>query len=86
MTHYIFLATLDKRTSQPCHDLDGTRHSFKDRQAGTNFAPMHANCRSTHYNDITSNLYGYRASRKGGKTVHEVPHDMTFSYWKKEFK
>jgi SPP1 gp7 family putative phage head morphogenesis protein len=79
ITHYIYLATLDNKTSTVCQRLDGSRYAFKDRIAGTNFAPMHPNCRSTHYDDIPNNLYGKRASRnKDGKTVHEVPHDVTY--------
>lgn len=73
-------------SSSVCQDLDGIRHAFKDRQAGTNFSPMYPLCRSTHYDDIPNVLYGYRASRKNGKTVHEVPHDMTFSDWVAVFK
>jgi len=78
LTHYVYLATLDNRTSSICQRLDGTRHAFKDRQAGTNFAAMHPLCRSTHYDDIPNALYGYRTSRKNGKTVQEVPHGMTY--------
>ncbi|MCT4599047.1 MAG: minor capsid protein [Vallitalea sp.] len=86
LTHYIYIATLDTKTSSVCHSLDGTRHAFKDRQAGTNFAPMHPNCRSTHYDDIPNELYGYRASRKNDDTVYQVPHDMTFSNWVTNFR
>lgn len=86
LTHYIYLATLDKRTSNVCEDLDGTRHVYKDRQAGTNFAPMHPNCRSTHYDDIPNNRYDVRSSRKSGRTVQEVPHDMKYSEWIDKFK
>ena len=38
---------LDSRTSKICNELDGKRFKVKDRQAGTNYPPMHPFCRST---------------------------------------
>ena len=43
---YVFLATLDTRTSTICQDLDNEVFEFKERQVGVNFPPMHPNCRS----------------------------------------
>lgn len=46
-THYEFLAELDNRTSDECEDLDGDIFEFANAEVGTNFPPMHPNCRST---------------------------------------
>ena len=43
---YVFLATLDTRTSSICQDLDHEVFDLKDRQVGVNCPPMHPNCRS----------------------------------------
>lgn len=44
---YIFLATLDKRTSDICQDMDLKEFFVKDAKAGKNYPPMHVFCRST---------------------------------------
>lgn len=43
---YVFLATLDTRTSTICQDLDNEVFELKERQVGVNYPPMHPNCRS----------------------------------------
>ena len=43
---YVFLATLDTRTSTICQDLDNEVFELKKRQVGENYPPMHPNCRS----------------------------------------
>lgn len=43
---YVFLATLDTRTSTICQDLDNAVFELKKRQVGVNYPPMHPNCRS----------------------------------------
>lgn len=43
---YVFLATLDTRTSAKCQDMDGEVIELKDKQPGVNFPPLHPNCRS----------------------------------------
>jgi SPP1 gp7 family putative phage head morphogenesis protein len=43
---YVFLATLDTRTSTICQSLDNKVFDLKDRQTGVNYPPMHPNCRS----------------------------------------
>lgn len=43
---YVFMATLDTRTSTICQGLDNKVIPLKDRQVGVNFPPMHPNCRS----------------------------------------
>jgi SPP1 gp7 family putative phage head morphogenesis protein len=43
---YVFLATLDTRTSTICQNLDNDVFELKERQVGVNYPPMHPNCRS----------------------------------------
>ena len=43
---YVFLATLDTRTSTKCQEMDGEVIDLKDKQVGVNFPPLHPNCRS----------------------------------------
>lgn len=43
---YVFVATLDGRTSPICQSMDGKRFKFSERAEGINFPPLHPNCRS----------------------------------------
>ena len=43
---YVFVATLDNRTSAICQELDGKVFLVKDKIEGKNAPPMHPNCRS----------------------------------------
>lgn len=44
---YVFVATLDSRTSKMCQEHDGKVYDFKDKETGVNYPPLHPNCRST---------------------------------------
>ena len=43
---YVFVATLDNRTSAICQSMDNKIFKYKDKEVGTNFPPLHPNCRS----------------------------------------
>lgn len=43
---YVFVATLDGRTSLICQSMDNKVFDYKDREVGVNFPPLHPNCRS----------------------------------------
>ena len=76
---YIFIATLDNRTSGVCGGLDGQVFKMKDRQIGTNAPPMHPFCRST-----TAPYFGnlpVRRAREGG--INEVIENISFEEWKR---
>ena len=47
LEEYVYIATLDTRTSNICQGLDHKRFKYKDAKLGINFPPMHPNCRST---------------------------------------
>lgn len=44
---YVFRAVMDERTSDICESLHGEDFPLSERNPGTNFPPMHPNCRST---------------------------------------
>lgn len=43
---YVFVATLDGRTSKICQEMDNRVFEYKDKEVGVNFPPLHPNCRS----------------------------------------
>ena len=85
---YIFLATLDMRTSEICRSLDGKRFLVSEAQPGTNYPPMHPWCRSTTMPDMSAEQLRKvpRAARdpKTGKSI-TVPGDMTYRKWYEKF-
>ena len=43
---YVFVATLDSRTSEICQSMDGKVFKYSEREEGYNYPPLHPNCRS----------------------------------------
>ncbi len=43
---YVFVATLDSRTSEICQNHDNKVYNYKDKETGVNYPPLHPNCRS----------------------------------------
>lgn len=77
---YKFTATLDRRTSAICRDMDGTVFPIAEMQVGVNYPPLHVRCRSTtipHYEDIVQQ----RAARGDDGKTYDVPGDMTYKEW-----
>ncbi len=84
---YIFIATLDQKTSEVCAELDGQSFPRSEAKAGTNLPPMHPFCRSTTIADFgedTLKNLERRAKDKDGNTV-TVPADMKYSEWREKF-
>lgn len=85
---YIFIATLDTRTSIQCQKLDKTIHLVKDAKVGVNYPPMHPNCRSVDSAYIEGKDYSKLKRRARnpitGKT-ELVPADMTYGEWKQKY-
>ena len=85
---YIFIATLDTRTSVQCQKLDKTIHLVKDAEVGVNYPPMHPNCRSVDSAYIEGKDYSKLKRRARnpitGKT-ELVPANMNYSEWKKKY-
>lgn len=74
---YEFMATLDNRTSEICASLDGKHFQVAEAKVGTNFPPMHPNCRSTTIEyDPHDEMDWYNSGLK-------MPKNMTYSEWAK---
>ncbi len=86
--YYIYLATLDLRTSEICRRLDGQRFPVAEAQAGTNLPPMHPHCRSTTMCDMSRAQLNRvnRAARDPvtGKSV-TIPGYMTYKEWYEKY-
>lgn len=83
---YIFVATLDAKTSEVCAELDGKSFDRKDAKPGTNYPPMHPWCRSTTIADFGKDtLKGLerRAKDENGNTV-KVPASQSYEEWYKQ--
>lgn len=82
---YIYLATLDNRTSNKCGNLDGNVYKLSDKQVGINFPPLHPNCRSTiipHFDDEYESL---RISRLEDGSREYVSSKMNYKEWKEKY-
>lgn len=81
---YEYLATLDGLTSKTCITLDGEVFLVSEAQAGKNYPPMHAFCRSTtvaYFDDKASNEIQRRARDPfTGKTV-VLDRNMKYTEW-----
>lgn len=84
VTHYMFIATRDSRTSEVCSSIDNQRFAVKDAKAGENYPPMHPNCRSGTVPDLEFEedyrVYKNPITRKREKTTK--PYDE----WLKEIE
>lgn len=82
---YLFLATLDLRTSEICRKLDLKSFLVSEAQTGVNLPPMHPFCRSITVPD-TGSRTGTRWARNPitGKSI-KVPADMTYDEWYKKY-
>lgn len=80
ISSYWFLATLDRKTSPRCRELDGKVFLIAEAVTGKNYPPIHPNCRST-----TAPKPGTEATRRiargaDGKS-YTVPGNMTYQQW-----
>lgn len=82
------VATLDKRTSEICQDMDGKHFAEKDREIGVTCPPFHPWCRSTDapYFDDEFTEGSMRVARdpETGK-VYEVPASMKYKEWYQKY-
>lgn len=83
---YEIVATLDRRTSEICQDMDGKHFPMKDYEPGSTVPPFHPNCRSVTvpYFDDEWSKKGKRAARNDKGETYYVPENMTYSEWKKK--
>lgn len=79
---YVFVATLDNRTSQICQQLDGKKFKLSEAKEGVNYPPMHPYCRSTvraYISDDVEKSLKRRARDENGKNT--VVDNMSYSEW-----
>ena len=81
---YEIVATLDKRTSNICQQLDGKVFDMKDYRAGETAPPFHVRCRT-----VTAPYFEdeevYRAARSDEGKTYLIPSDMKYKEWKDHF-
>lgn len=84
---FVFIATLDDRTSDVCREMDGKVFDIKDYQPGETVPPLHPWCRSAtapQYDRLTG--IGERAARDHETgTTYYVPREMKYNEWKETF-
>lgn len=86
---YIFIATLDLRTSKTCQELDRKEFFVKDAKAGVNLPAMHPYCRSTTRAKIDVGVREgiMRRSRNPITGKNElIPADMSYKEWIKKYE
>lgn len=84
---YVFVATLDSRTSEMCQDMDNVVKDYKDKEVGVNFPPLHPNCRSTtrgYIGEEEEKMLERRARNPiTGKT--EIVENISYKEWIKKY-
>ncbi|MCD4839738.1 minor capsid protein [Neobacillus sedimentimangrovi] len=87
MYQYIYLATLDSRTSPICRKLDNKVYKLEEKQVGVNYPPLHPNCRSAvaPYFNGDELKESVRIARGEGKETYYVPANMTYAEWHKQY-
>lgn len=82
---YEILATLDRRTSPICREMDGKVFDMKDYEIGVTAPPFHPFCRTTTVPWFEDEAEGFRASRGDDGEYYLVPENMTYHEWEKAF-
>lgn len=81
---YIFVATLDLRTSVICRNMDKMRIKIEDALVGRNYPPMHPFCRSTTIAYISEEILKTMKARARDPETGEnifIPANMTWNEW-----
>lgn len=85
---YVFVATLDSRTSKVCREHDGKVYKVSEGVPGENMPPLHPFCRSTTiaYDGEETLARMQRRARVPvtGKT-YTVPANMNYEEWRKQY-
>ena len=85
---YVFIATLDLRTSKQCREKDKKIYNVKYAETGVNLPPLHPYCRSTTiaYKDeeTLNNLKRRARDPETGKT-YILPSNMNYQEWYDKF-
>lgn len=84
---YVFVATLDARTSEICQSMDNKVFDYKKRQTGVNFPPMHPNCRSKTRGYLGKEIEN-KMKRKAINPITgkaEKIDNISYAQWQKKF-
>ena len=85
---YIYVATLDLKTSKVCRGLDGKKFMVAKAMPGKNYPPMHPWCRSTTIAWIPAKLLAKMKrdalEPKTGRHI-KIPANMTYDDWYGKF-
>lgn len=82
---YVYVATLDARTSQICQSLDGQEFKLSEAETGVNYPPMHPNCRSCTVPKTFTIPTDRIAKDSDGKRI-SVPGSMTYKEYAKKYQ
>ncbi len=88
IAEYMFLATLDKKTSELCQMQDLKVYMVKDAKPGVNMPPMHPFCRSStraYFGPKTLDNIERRARNPATGKNELVPASMAFPEWKEKY-
>ena len=81
---YIYIATLDLKTSDVCRDLDHEVFDVYQAQTGVNYPPMHPRCRSTTV-PYTGDLEGTRTARDKDNNEVKVDKSLSYKEWHEKY-
>lgn len=82
---YEFIATLDRRTSQICRDMDKKVFKLSEFKPGTTAPPLHCYCRSHIAPYFADAAISERIARgKDGKT-YMIPSNMNYKDWERVY-
>lgn len=83
--YYVFVATLDNRTSDICISMDNKKIAYKDMKEGVNYPPLHVNCRSKTRGyvdeEVEKSLKRIAVNPNTGKTEHID--NISYTEWAK---
>jgi len=85
---YVFVATLDSRTSEMCQSHDNKVYNYKDKEVGVNFPPLHPNCRSKtrgYVGEEAEKLLKRRA-RNPITGKNEIIDNISYKDWIKQYQ
>ena len=88
IVRYIFIATLDLRTSSVCREHDREVYEVEKAEVGVNLPPLHPHCRSTtraYLGESTLNDIKRRARDPETGKTYLVPGDMKYQDWYDKF-
>lgn len=82
---YQLIATLDKRTSTVCQELDGQIFRVREAQTGVNYPPLHPWCRTTTKAVIEGDQNTGRTARNTEGKSTNIRKDISYSQWYNEY-